>query len=384
MSLIDDSGFVRTRLPERKAQLEAAVKGIFGTDLDLSAETPDGQLLGIFAEAIADLDELAEAVFNARSPAGARGAGLSRLVRLNGVTRKPEAFSTAGVTLSGVPSTVIPAGSLIANAADPTAVFETTATLTIGGGGTVTGTARATVPGPVVALAASLMSIQTVISGWTGATNPVAATLGTAVETDAALRVRRAMSVAIPSQGILDGLNAALLQVPDVTRSRVYENPTDIIDANGLPRHSIQCIVEGGANDKIAEAIWLKKSLGVTQVGAVEQPIVDGQGTTQIIKFDRPIVAPIWIHVVMDPLPGTATQAAMKAAIVAWGREHSDIGTDVIRSQLYVPINSVPGLNIRNVFLGLSSSPTEELNLVIPYNAVASWETTQIVLSQSE
>jgi uncharacterized phage protein gp47/JayE len=381
MTAITDEGFVRTRLDERLAALESAVRGIFGSDIDLAPETPDGQLLGIFAEAIADIDELAEAVYNGRSPAGARGAALSRLVRLNGITRKAAQFSTATVTFSGTPGTVIPIGSLVGSTDDPTAIFATIAALTISGAGTVSGTVRATVAGAVPAPAGSLTLVQTVISGWTGANNVASAGLGTDVEKDPPLRVRRAGSVAIPSQGILDGLYAALLQVPDVTRVAVFENPTDVVDVNGLPRHSIQVIVQNGDLVAIAQAIWLKASLGVTKVGVIEHGVVDSQGITQVMRFDRPIEAPVFVTVLMPTIPGLATIDILKAAIVAWGTENSQIGSDVIWSQLFIPLNTVPGLDIVNVFLGLSAGPTDPANLSISYNAIATWDPDNIVFA---
>lgn len=379
MSEILDTGFVRTRLDERLATLEAAVRGIFGADIDLSAESPDGQLLGVFAEAIADCDELAEAVYNARSAAGARGAGLSRLVKLNGVTRKSSQFSTATVTLGGTPGIVIPAGSLVGNSIDPTVVFETVGSNTIGGGGTVNASMRATVAGPLRANAGTLTAVITVISGWNTAVNGLDAALGTNGEPDPALRLRRSASVALPSQGILDGLYAALVGVEDVTRVAVYENPTDIVDENGLPRHSINVIVQGGTEADIAFAIWLKKSVGVTQVGSVTHDVVDVQGISHTMRFDRPIDAPIWISIQTVNALGIETATIIQDAIIAWGDANSKIGGDVIWSQLFIPINTVPGLDILNVFVGLAPSPDLQANVSIPFNALASWVRENIV-----
>jgi len=379
MSAITDTGFVRTRLDERLATLEAAVRGIFGADIDLSPESPDGQLLGVFAEAIADCDELAEAIYNARSAAGARGAGLSRLVKLNGVTRKSAQFSTATVTLGGTPGVVIPSGSLVGNSVDPTVVFETVAPNTIGGGGTVNASMRATQAGPLHGLAGTLTAVITVINGWNTAVNGSDAALGTTGETDPTLRLRRSASVALPSQGILDGLYAALVGVENVTRAAVYENPTDVVDDNGLPRHSINVIVQGGADADIANAIWLKKSVGVTQVGSVTHAVVDVQGISHAMSFDRPIDAPIWITIQTHLALGAETMVIIQDAIVAWGEANSTIGGDVIWSQLFIPINTVPGLDIVNLFVGLAESPGTQANVVIPFNALATWDRDRIV-----
>jgi uncharacterized phage protein gp47/JayE len=381
MSEITDAGFVKTRLDQRLADLETAVQGIFGSDIDLSPESPDGQLLGVFAEALADLDDLAEAVYNGRSPAGARGASLARLVRLNGLTKKAAQFSTATVTLGGSPGAVIPIGALVTSSIDPTVVFETTGANTIGGGGTIAAAMRATVSGPLRAPAGTLTIVTTVVSGWTSAVNGSDAAVGNDDESDPTLRLRREASVALPSQGIIDGLYAALVQDADVTRAKVYENPTDVPDANGLPRHSINVIVQGGDPVDIANSIWLKKSVGVTQVGAVSQTITDIQGITHTMRFDRPVDAPIWITIVTaaTPVLGMDTKAAIADAIVAWGLANSDIGSDVIWSQLFVPINTIPGLNIINLYIGLAEFPTFQANIVMDFNAIATWDSSRIV-----
>ena len=77
MTQLTNSGFVRTRLDEREEQLKAAAQAIFGNDMDLGSDTMDGQHIGLFAERIADLDELAEAVWNSFDPDGAKGQSLA-------------------------------------------------------------------------------------------------------------------------------------------------------------------------------------------------------------------------------------------------------------------------------------------------------------------
>lgn len=381
MTTIDDSGFTRTRLDERLAELEAAWKTIFGNDIDVRPESPDGQVLALFAEGVADCDEMLEVIYNERSPAAARGAALARLAALNGVFKKGGSYSTAPITLGGTPGTVVPAGSLIGSsdtASEKDSVFQTTAELTIGGGGSVNGTVRSSVAGAVPAAAGNLTVVISVVDGWTSAINSTAATLGSAPESDSALRVRRAQSVAISSQGILDGLYAALNQITDVQEAAVYENPTDAVDANGLPPHSIHAIVLGGEPEDIADAIWKKKSLGVTQVGAETVTIEDEQGHEHIMRFDRPATANVYVIVELSELPNPTTIQAIKDAIVAWGEANSTIGGDVVWSQLFIPINTIPGLSVENLYLDDAASPASTDNLVIPYDAVATWDPDNI------
>ena len=143
---IDDNGFHLavgpsggTGLSGWLSTLEASYTATYGSTVDVSPSSPDGQWLGILAETINDFEQLLLTVYNGRAPAGAVGAGLSRLVQVNGIARKAGQFSLAPVTLGGTPGTVVPIGRLIGSASDPTIPpFATVAAYTIGGYSTVT------------------------------------------------------------------------------------------------------------------------------------------------------------------------------------------------------------------------------------------------------
>lgn len=397
---IDDSGFHRMRLDEIKAYIEAGYRGIFGADIDLSTDSPDGQWIGLLATDISDLVQVAEDVFNSRSAAGAKGAQLARLVRLNGITKNPPVFSTGTVTATGLAGTFIPAGSRVANVNDPTAIYETQADATIGGGLTVDIAVKATVTGAVQGLAGDLTVIMTVISGWTSVTNAADVTLGDTGETDGQLRARRAASVAGPSQGIVDGLYAALADLDDVQAVVVRENPEDttqtLADGGTLVAHAIQVIIEGGDDQEIADTIWLRKSAGVTLVGAEEVAIVDQQGITHTMKFDRPVQKDIYVTVESPvAIPGDQ-QTLIQNAIVARGQglltvgettlPGSQIGEDVAVSDIYqaitvLSLTTIPRLKVGSILIGASVTPTTDADVPVAFNQLASWDPSRITFA---
>ena len=381
-TFIDDLGFHRVRLDQRKAALEALWQGIFGADIDLTPQSMDGQQIGILAEAIADIDALAEAVFNGRSAAAATGDGLARLVRLNGITKAPATFSTAGVVLSGTPGTVIPAGSIVNSNTTPPTAWVTTGVspandLTIGGGGTVAGTIQASVGGPILGPAGTLNQAMTVISGWTGVTNPLDALVGTSAETDAALRVRRAASVAVPSQALIDGIAPTIENIAGVVSAICYENSTDSVDARGLPPHSTNLIVAGGDPNLIGAAYWAKRSCGATMVGSTLVSIVDGQGFTQVVKFDRPTPTTIYVTVHLSSDPGPVVRNGIITAIVAAGLT-LPIGAKVVWGSIFpIVLGQLPvGTTITSVLMGTAPTPTLQADVVIGVNAISSWDPT--------
>ena len=59
----------------------------YGSDAVLTPDSQDGQLLAVFAQAIYDNGQALIAIYNSFSPATAQGAGLSSLVKINGLAR---------------------------------------------------------------------------------------------------------------------------------------------------------------------------------------------------------------------------------------------------------------------------------------------------------
>ena len=148
-------------------------------------------------------------------------------------------------------------------------------------------------------------------------TNPAAATPGAPVESDAALRVRQAVSVALPSRTVLEGTVGAVASVPGVLRHVAYENDTAVADANGLPPHSIALVVDGGDAGLIASAIAAKKTPGTGTHGSTTVVVTDIYGIAHPIRFFRPVRVPVSAEIQMRALAGytTATGQAVQRAV---------------------------------------------------------------------
>ncbi len=396
MTFIDGQGFHKSTRAERLADLQTAFVATYGTDISIEPGTPDGDWLVEQANRISDADDLVEKIYLMRSPSAATGATLSRLALLTGVSRKPAQFSTAPVTLGGTAGTVIPIGSLVgSDGLDQNGknTWTAVAAYTVGVGGTVTGQVQAQNSGPVLAQSGHINIVKSVIAGWTSVTSTADASPGTDVETDAALRVRRTASVALPSQGLVDSMYSALGQLDNVTSVAVYENFTESTDTNGLPPHSINALVDGGADADIAETMWLRKGQGCTLKGDQTYTIFDAQGNPQIMRWDRPAGINVYIIVNLDSPAGSDVHDAIINNLVAWGNgtlkdvngnvvsAGSQIGRNVVWSQLFVPLNMTAVLDIGSLYLGSAPSPSAQANLVIPFNAIARWHPENIIVT---
>jgi hypothetical protein len=67
--------------------LVASAQAIFGSGINVDADSPDGQLIGVYAQATFDACNAAGAAYNNFSPATAQGAGLSSVIKINGLHR---------------------------------------------------------------------------------------------------------------------------------------------------------------------------------------------------------------------------------------------------------------------------------------------------------
>ena len=86
---LDENGLQIDELTDILAELIAGYREIYGADLQLTQDTPDGQRVGIEAKARHDLQELALLVYNSFDPDLATGKGLRSIAKLAGITPGP-------------------------------------------------------------------------------------------------------------------------------------------------------------------------------------------------------------------------------------------------------------------------------------------------------
>ena len=79
MAVVDQSGVRRSSLAEITAALEAGAVSTFGSDIVLTPESPLGQIIGIMASYLSQVDDATVAIANSSSLAFARGRALDDL-----------------------------------------------------------------------------------------------------------------------------------------------------------------------------------------------------------------------------------------------------------------------------------------------------------------
>lgn len=361
---------------------------IYGTDAYLEPDSKDGQMVALYALAIHDANNTAIAVYNSFSPATGFGNGLASNVKINGIARDPANNSTVDLLITGTIGLEITNGS----AKDANNIIWTLpASVVIGTGGTVIVTATCATAGAVAALAGTITGINTPTRGWVSVTNPNAATVGAAAETDAALRIRQAQSVALASITPFDALDGAIANISGVTRHVLYENDTGTVDSNGLPPHSITAVVDGGDATEIATVIRLKKGQGVTPNGSTVIIILDTYGNPHEIGFNRPTPVPVYVDITIQAFAGYTSQvgADIKTAIAAYINSLS-IGADVLLSRVYSPANLgvVSGgesryYDITSLLIGKNTGSLSASNITIVFDESATCDVANINITVS-
>lgn len=144
------------------------------------------------------------------------------------------------------------------------------------------------------------------ITGFDSVTNLLEPTYGRNAETDIELRQSYIAKSALRSNTMIDSIVAELLNnIDNVESASGYENDTDYIDERGLPPHSVEIIVEGGDNTKIAQAILRRKAGGIQTHGSVVVNVPGNYGDSIPIRFNRPEYLHTWLRLVLHGNPGT-------------------------------------------------------------------------------
>lgn len=381
---VDPTGISAPSFSDVLNSLVATMQSIFGSDIYLTPDTQDYQLLAAFAMAINDQNQTMIAVYGGFSPTFAQGASLSSLVKINGLQREIPTNSTAPLAITGVVGTVI-ANGVVEDANGN--LWNLPASVTIPISGSITITATCQTVGAIAADTGTINQIVTVVKGWQTASNPSAAVPGAPVESDASLRGRQAESTAISSITPLQSIIAAVANIVGVQRSAIYENNTANTDGNGIPSHSVSLVVLGGDSTTIAQTIEQKKSPGTGTYGSTSVIVEDPAGVPITINFFELALVQIYVSVTIQPLNGYVAQdgADLVAAIVDFINNLA-IGQEVYYNWIFGPANNYgnpEGLTyvVTVLNIGTAPSPSGTANIAIPFNEAAACSAANVVLT---
>jgi hypothetical protein len=359
----NDTGTIIPDTEDVKTETQDEFKAIFGDTLDLSDSTPQGVFISVITLFVEFIARNNTNIANAINPNISSGVFLDIICSFLGIFRLSETFSffTVPVNVTGVPSTVIPAGS-IAQTSEGNQ-FQTTADVILSAGGTGSIDFIAVLGGAIECSANALTQIVSPVVGWETVDNPVGATLGEEQESDIALRKRRNNTLALQNSATVDAIGSSIQNVANVSQIlTALENDTNLTVVNKgvtMSPNSVYFAVSGGTDDDIFNALFIKKNPGcrfVNQFNPRETIIVGEFGQDYVIKFDRPTDITIQVRVTIKSTTETDPASKVKQAIIAYANNEIDgeiglgLGTDVSPFELSGAVNILfPSINVRKV-----------------------------------
>jgi uncharacterized phage protein gp47/JayE len=286
MYKIDKDGIKIPTLQELIEKKTNEFKIIYGNDINVEQNTPDGQLINIEAQAETDLGEFLLGVYNSFDPDVAVGRELDRVVSYKGLSRKGATYTQLNISITTDRACEVKAGFIVSD--DVGNNFILANDFTCGEAGIYITLFQSATAGEVTVELNAVKNIVTPVLGIVGVinnSNPV--NIGVNEESDFELRSRFSGSVALNGKSGADNLYSQLLNVANVTSCYIDNNRTNETNRYGTPPHSIWAIVNGGDDGAIANAVYSTISDGCGMRGEIEVDILDDLGNTQQVFFDR-------------------------------------------------------------------------------------------------
>jgi uncharacterized phage protein gp47/JayE len=372
MAGLTATGITIKDVDEILSDMESDQLANIDANLNTSSDSVLGQLNGVMAAAVAECWELLEQVYQSAYPDTASGQSLSYVAALTGAIRKAATAAALDVRFTGVDTTEIPAGTLVYPDGDADSVFQTTA-LAVISGTTVdveleavnVGTATTAAAGDDLIIATPIVDISGVAT--VGAT-PF--TTGTDEETDSKLRIRREEALALAGASTVEAIRAEMLQVTGVDSCTVFENPTGITDALGIPPYAIEVLVnnETGTTytaQDVVDEILLRKPAGTATYGGLSETATDSAGNEYTIYYSEPTEETIHIELTLvAETDGTYVgDDAVADAIAEWGTRVLRVGRSVYGSDIVsvvADLDGVTNVDVSTVFVDDDDPPVTD------------------------
>ena len=298
---IDANGFKAESFTEILTRLSNGLKNIYGQDINLDQDSPDGQQLGIQANIISDFQDLALYIYNSMDPDLADGANFDKLLKLLARTRLPSSRSTVDIEMVLNKTVSIPASYTIKDLNNQNWIIGTAQTLDAG---THLVSFYSEDWGNITAEPNTINEQVTILTEVVSINNPENAISGRDEESIVQVRERRNKILEINASSTIGSIIGKILDLNGVIDAVPYENMTKIYDpVRDIQPNSYWIVVKGGDIAQISEIIAKDKTGGTGLKGKVEtvyiEKFVRQNGSVREfyhdVKFDRPTEVSIHI-----------------------------------------------------------------------------------------
>lgn len=379
MGQLTPDGFVIQRLGDIIERMDSGMRAIYGADIDTAPDSPDGQMIGLFSQALADLEELAGEMWRQMDPDYATGPNLNRIVAFSGTRRFQSNVSTLrSVILSGAARTPIPADSTVR---DPSGiVWRSMLRVTLDANGSARVDFQSVDAGAFSVGRNEVLEIQSGVTGWRTAVTSQASEPGTNQERDPDLRARFYLSRERTADDDAASMRANLLALVGVDDAQVYENYTRETDSRGVEANSINAVVDGGDDQAIGRVILALKPAGTGMQGDTTVYVLDQFSRSRAIYFDRPSQVDVYVEMTVTRRANFTDidEDSIRASLAAT-RFH--IGEPVIRTELYAVMYAVPGFIVTALAIGTAPDALSQNDVQVGPRDMAVIDAANIIIN---
>lgn len=378
---VTPTGFNRPTVQELIEMFERDQRSEISDTLDVSPESPLGQINGIFARHLGIAWEALEIAYHAFDPERAEDFLLTALAKLTGTTRQPATYSRVALECVLEEGTTLESGTHFAAVdGDSENRWTPVEDFTAPSDGVHTVVFRAERPGPITASAETITVIATPVVGWSDPlTNPSQAVPGSAADDDATLRQRREDELARAGSATVRAIRAELSRLTGMISVRVIEN-TSNETVEGRPPKSFEAIIyDAGAvaDNDIAQAIWDSKPAGITAYGADSGTATDELGDAQTVAFTRVDAVDIHIEYTLTARPNYVGDETFAATVAARLSAQFTPGDDVTTYDLIIVTHDL-GCTVTSVAFGTAESPSSNTPITITERQIARFTASNI------
>lgn len=314
------NGLVTQSLQEILDDLTAKFKSIYGNDINIEQNSPDGQFLNLIAQEKKDILDLITQIYNNLDPDRVIGIPQQILYKLNGLIIKAYTYSycyvnvtcTQPVNLIGLDDNIESedgTGYTITDTNGNRWILAESQSLQAG---THLLNFRAADLGAITSLPNTITVMETIQAGIAGVNNPANNYItGQTGESDSEFRTRRNKMLSVASQGFEDSMESQLLNLTNVSQAKVYSNRDDIT-VNEIPPHTTWVIVEGGNSDEIGRVIYNNIPPGIAMKGEQSVDVVRPNGNLATVKYDFPEAEDLYIRGNIKLLSGSIDEDYLK------------------------------------------------------------------------
>lgn len=366
-----DQGVIVVDTNVISSQVQNEYLDLFGNDLNLSANTPQGMLITAETLARVTVAENNVALANQINPNVAGGIFLDAIMALtNPFIRTPSTPSVVFATLNGVSGTVIPAGSIVSETGSGNSnQFMTIVDNTIPMGGALTNVQfNSIVNGPIPSNAGTLTVIVTPVLGWNTVTNSTAVLLGTLTQPDSSARNLRNTTLASQGASTAQAITAAVLNA-GASSIFLQENTTDgtlSINSVSMVSHSIYACINNaniGTNSQVLATLTGTPTTSITAGSQVSSngnvfslnttTVIPGGGSISNVLFTALSTGPIpvppgTLTTIVTPISGWAS-VTNPADVTVLGMQSPIAQAIVSKKSAGAAYNNGPGVNVSAV-----------------------------------